>query len=71
MKKKDFLYDYTISSLIEMLMKKYKANDEWAFQIVANSDTYRELLNDKDFLNEGNLFIYERLITELNSKGVA
>ncbi len=71
MNKKGFLYDYTISALIEMLMTDHKASYEWAFQVVVNSDTYKQLLKDKDLLNEGDLFIYEKLSSELNSKGVA
>ncbi len=71
MNKTGFLYDYTISTLIEMLMTDYKASYEWAFLVVVNSDTYKELLKDKDLLNEGDLFIYEKLSSELSSKGVA
>lgn len=65
MKKKWKLIDYAINSLIELLMKKYSASYEWAFQTVMRSETYKKLLNDDDFLNEGDLFIFDTLDKEL------
>ena len=65
MSKKWEMIDYTINSLIELLMKKYSASYDWAFQTVMKSETYKRLLNDNDFLNEGDLFIFETLDKEL------
>lgn len=65
MSKKWEMIDYTINSLIELLMKKYSASYEWAFQTVMKSETYKRLLNDNDFLNEGDLFIFDTLDKEL------
>lgn len=65
MSKKWELIDYAINSLIELLMKKYSASYDWAFQTVMKSETYKKLLNDNDFLNEGDLFIFETLDKEL------
>lgn len=44
MSKKWEMIDYTINSLIELLMKKYSASYEWAFQTVMKSETYKNCL---------------------------
>lgn len=64
------LIDYTIKSLVEMLMTEYDATYDWSLQVVMGSQTYKRLLENKNLLNEGDLFLFEMLQTELKIQGI-
>lgn len=56
---------YFLITLTEKLMKKYKIPFDQALSAVLASKTYSNLVSDGMLLNEGDLFIFEKLENEL------
>lgn len=62
--------DYTIKSLVEMLMKKYSSSYDSSLEFVLNSRLYANLLNKPDLLEEGDIYLFSLLdkeYTDLNT----
>lgn len=59
------LIDYLLKSMTELPIDTYGVKHEWAIETVLKSSTYKLLLEDIKFRNEGNLFIFEQLQKEL------
>lgn len=62
------LIDYFLTTLTEMLMKKRNITFDQALSMIVASDTYASLVNNGKLLNEGDLFIFEKLEEELKRK---
>lgn len=58
--------NYTINALVEMVMKKYDSDYESSLQTVLNSEMYKRLLIDPEFLDEGDIYLFEVLCKELD-----
>lgn len=50
--------NYTINVLVEKTMKKYDCDYQSALQAVLNSKVYERLITDADFLDEGDIFLF-------------
>lgn len=64
------LIDYQLKSMTELLMDTYEVSYEWAIETVLKSSTYKQLIKDETFRNEGDLFIFEQLQKELAEANV-
>lgn len=62
------LIDYFLTTLTEMLMKKRNIPFDQALSIVVASKTYASLVTDGNLLDEGDLFVFEKLEKEISSK---
>lgn len=58
--------NYTINALVEMIMKKYGSDYESSLQTVLNSEMYKRLLIDPEFLDEGDIYLFDVLCKELD-----
>lgn len=70
MEEKYNLIDYQLKSMIELLINKYGVSYEWAIETILRSSVYKQLLEDKRFRNEGDLFIFEQLQKELQEANI-
>lgn len=59
--------NYTINALVEMVMKKYDSDYESSLQTVLNSEMYKRLLVDAEFLDEGDIYLFDVLCKELDN----
>lgn len=59
--------NYTINALVEKIMKKYGSDYESSLQIVLNSEMYKRLLVDAEFLDEGDIYLFDVLCKELDN----
>lgn len=57
--------NYTVNVLVEKTMKKYDCDYQSALQAVLNSKMYERLITDADFLDEGDIFLFNILSKEL------
>lgn len=64
------LIDYLLKSMTELLIDTYGVKYEWAIETVLKSSTYKQLLEDIKFRNEGDLFIFEQLKKELQEANI-
>ena len=48
-------------------MKKYGSDYESSLQIVLNSEMYKRLLVDAEFLDEGDIYLFDVLCKELDN----
>ena len=62
--------EYTINALVENLMSKYGTNYESSLSVVLASDIYKKLTQDRVFLENGDIYLFSLLETELQTKGV-
>ena len=60
--------NYTVNVLVEKTMKKYDCDYQSALQAVLNSKMYERLITDADFLDEGDIFLFNILSKELDAK---
>ena len=60
--------NYTINILVEKTMKKYDCDYESALQTVLNSRMYNRLLNDNNFLEEGDIYLFDVLCHEIENQ---
>lgn len=60
--------NYTINTLVEKTMKKYDCDYESALQTVLNSRMYNRLLNDNNFLDEGDIYLFDVLCHEIENQ---
>ena len=60
--------NFHLSSMIEMLMRKYSLSYEKALPIVMSSETYKKLVAQPYLQEEGSLFVCELLEKELEEK---
>ena len=58
--------NYTINALVEKTMKKYGSDYESSLQTILNSKMYKRLLVDADFLDEGDIYLFDVLCKELD-----
>lgn len=58
--------NYTVNVLVEKTMKKYDCDYQSALQAVLNSKMYERLITDADFLDEGDIFLFNILSKELD-----
>lgn len=49
-----------------MTMKKYGSDYESSLQTVLNSQMYKRLLADSEFLDEGDIYLFDVLCKELD-----
>ena len=59
--------NYTVNVLVEKTMKKYDCDYQSALQAVLNSKMYERLITDADFLDEGDIFLFNILSKELDA----
>lgn len=59
--------NYTVNVLVEKTMKKYDCDYQSALQAVLNSKMYERLITDADFLDEGDIFLFNILSKELDT----
>lgn len=59
--------NYTVNVLVEKTMKKYDCDYQSALQAVLNSKMYERLITDVDFLDEGDIFLFNILSKELDA----
>lgn len=59
--------NYTVNVLVEKTMKKYDCDYQSALQAVLNSKMYERLITDADFLDEGDIFLFNILSNELDA----
>lgn len=59
--------NYTVNVLVEKTMKKYDCDYQSALQAVLNSKMYERLITDTDFLDEGDIFLFNILSKELDA----
>ena len=59
--------NYTVNILVEKTMKKYDCDYQSALQAVLNSKMYERLITDADFLDEGDIFLFNILSKELDA----
>lgn len=59
--------NYTVNVLVEKTMKKYDCDYQSALQAVLNSKMYERLITDADFLDEGDIFLFNTLSKELDA----
>lgn len=57
--------NYTINSLVEKTMKKFNCDYESALQAILNSKMYERLLKDANFLEEGDIYLFDVLCKEI------
>lgn len=57
--------NYTVNVLVEKTMKRYDCDYQSALQAVLNSKMYERLITDADFLDEGDIFLFNILSKEL------
>ena len=50
-----------------MVMKKYDSDYESSLQTVLNSEMYKRLLIDPEFLDEGDIYLFDVLCKELDN----
>lgn len=62
--------EYTINALVDNLMSKYGTNYESSISAVLASDLYKKLTQDRSFLENGDIYLFSLLETELQAKGV-
>lgn len=62
-----FVLNYTVNVLVEKTMKKYDCDYQSALQAVLNSKMYERLITDADFLDEGDIFLFNILSKELDA----
>jgi len=60
--------NYTVNVLVEKTMKRYDCDYQSALQAVLNSKMYERLITDADFLDEGDIFLFNILSKELDAK---
>ena len=60
--------NYTVNVLVEKIMKRYDCDYQSALQAVLNSKMYERLITDADFLDEGDIFLFNILSKELDAK---
>lgn len=60
--------NYTVNVLVEKTMKRYDCDYQSALQAVLNSKMYGRLITDADFLDEGDIFLFNILSKELDAK---
>ena len=60
--------NYTVNVLVEKTMKRYDCDYQSAVQAVLNSKMYERLITDADFLDEGDIFLFNILSKELDAK---
>lgn len=60
--------NYTVNVLVEKTMKRYDCDYQSALQAVLNSKMYERLITDADFLDEGDIFLFNVLSKELDAK---
>lgn len=60
--------EYTVNSLIEQLMVKYKSSYDSALNVILCSDLYKALQNNSALLEEGDLYLFSKLEEELLGK---
>lgn len=59
--------NYTVNVLVEKTIKKYDCDYQSALQAVLNSKMYERLITDADFLDEGDIFLFNILSKELDA----
>ena len=59
--------NYTVNVLVEKTMKRYDCDYQSALQAVLNSKMYERLITDADFLDEGDIFLFNILSKELDA----
>lgn len=62
--------EYTINALVDNLMSKYDTNYESSISAVLASDLYKKLTQDRSFLENGDIYLFSLLETELQTKGI-
>lgn len=62
--------EYTINALVDNLMSKYGTNYESSISAVLSSDLYKKLIQDRSFLENGDIYLFSLLETELQAKGI-
>lgn len=62
--------EYTINALVDNLMSKYCTNYESSISAVLSSDLYKKLTQDRSFLENGDIYLFSLLETELQAKGI-
>lgn len=62
------LIDYFLTTLTEMLMKKHNIPFDQALSMVVASKTYSSLVNDGTLLDEGDLYVFEKLEKEISAQ---
>lgn len=62
--------EYTINALVDNLMSKYGTNYESSISAVLASDLYKKLTQDRAFLENGDIYLFSLLETELHTKGI-
>lgn len=60
--------NYTVNVLVEKTMKRYDCDYQSALQAVLNSKMYERLITDADFLDEGDIFLFNIFSKELDAK---
>lgn len=59
--------NYTVNVLVEKTIKKYDCDYQSALQAVLNSKMYERLITDADFLDDGDIFLFNILSKELDA----
>lgn len=62
--------EYTINALVENMMSKYGTNYESSISVVLASDLYKKLIQDRSFLENGDIYLFSLLEAELRTKGI-
>ena len=64
------ILDYTVKALVEKLMQKYDSSYDSSLELVLNSQLYARLLEDSHLLEEGDIYLFNLLVKEVDQQDV-